>query len=44
MNNAYKKLFWKIAKKMADGIFSGQIEDIKDQSKNKKEVNKLHPF
>ena len=34
MQQAYQKLFWKIAKKMTEGIYLGQIEELKENQKN----------
>jgi hypothetical protein len=43
IQNVYKKLFWKIARKMTEGIYAGLIDEIKDNQKNASAKNKIIP-
>jgi hypothetical protein len=43
LQNVYRKLFWKIARKMTEGIYDGQIAELKDNQKNAIANNKIIP-
>jgi hypothetical protein len=43
VQNVFKKLFWKIARKMTEGIYAGQIEELKENTRSSENKNRIIP-